>query len=128
MTPSTTKPTTRTTETTKPTTTSTSGPTSTVAALKLDARYKDTTVKLQWSAYTGPNFAAYLVLRTDGRTEPRYPVDDATTVVARITNPWTVSFMETITDPAGRVYRVVAVDSERRLIASSPAVKPQPLA
>jgi hypothetical protein len=128
VTPSTTKPTTRTTETTKSTTTSTSGPTSTVAALKLDARYKETTVKLQWSAYTGPNFAAYLVLRADGPAEPRYPLDGATTVVARITNPWTASFMETITDPAGRVYRVVAVDSERRLLASSPAVKPQPLA
>ena len=127
VTPSTTKPTTRTTETTKPTTTSTSGPTSTVA-LKLDARYKDSTVKLQWSAYTGPNFAAYLVLRADGPAEPRYPLDDATTVVARITNPWTVSFMETITDPTGRVYRVVAVDTERRLIAGSAAVRPQPLA
>jgi hypothetical protein len=127
VTPSTTKPTTRPTDT-KPTTTSTSGPTTTVVALKLDARYRDTTVKLQWSAYTGPNFAAYLVLRADGPAEPRYPIDEATTVVARITNPWTVSFMETIADPAGRAYRVVAVDSERRLIAGSPAVTPQPLA
>jgi hypothetical protein len=127
VTPTTTKPTTSTTVT-KPTTTSTSGPTGTVAALKLEARYRDTTAKLQWSAYTGRDFAAYLVLRTDGATEPRYPVDEATTVVARITNPWTVSFMETITDPAGRTYRVVAVDSDRRIIASSPAAKPQPLA
>jgi hypothetical protein len=127
VTPSTTKPTTRPTDT-KPTTTSTSGPTTTVVALKLDARYRDTTVKLQWSAYTGPNFAAYLVLRADGPAEPRYPIDEATTVVARITNPWTVSFMETIADPAGRAYRVVAVDSERRLIGSTSAAKPQPLA
>ena len=128
VTPTTTKPTTNTTVTTKPTTTSTSGPTGTVAALKLEARYRDTTAKLQWSAYTGKDFAAYLVLRTDGTTEPRYPVDDATTVVARITNPWTVSFMETIADPAGHLYRVVAVDAERRIIASSPVAKPQPLA
>ena len=86
MTP-TTKPTTRPTDT-KPTTTSTSGPTNAVAALKLEARYKGETVKLQWSAYTGKDFAAYLVLRADGPAEPRYPVDDATTVVARITDPW----------------------------------------
>jgi hypothetical protein len=99
-----------------------------VAALKLEARYRDTTAKLQWSAYTGKDFAGYLVLRADGATEPRYPVDDATTVVARITNPWTVSFMETITDPASRTYRVVAVDADRRIIALSPSAKPQPLA
>jgi hypothetical protein len=123
----TTKPTTRTTDT-KPTTTTTSGPTNTVAALKLEARYKDTTVKLQWTAYTGKGFAAYLVLRADGPAEPHYPVDNATTVVARITDPWATSFMETISDPAGRAYRVVAVDSERRILATSPAVKPQPLA
>jgi hypothetical protein len=127
VTPSTTKPTTRPTDT-KPTTTATSGPTNTVTTLKLDARYRDTTVKLQWSAYTGKDFAAYLVLRADGPAEPRYPLDEATTVVARITDPWAPSFMETIADPAGRVYRVVAVDSERRLIASSPAVRPQALA
>jgi hypothetical protein len=127
VTPTTTKPTTDTTVTTKPTTTSTSGATGTVATLKLEARYRDTTAKLQWSAYTGKDFAAYLVLRTDGATEPRYPVDEATTVVARITNPWSVSHMETISDPAGHLYRVVAVDAERRLIASSPAAKPQPL-
>ena len=49
-TPSTTKPTMRPTDT-KPTTTSTSGPATTVAALKIDARYRGETVKLQWSAY-----------------------------------------------------------------------------
>jgi hypothetical protein len=121
-----TKPTTRPTDT-KPTTTSTAGPTNTVAALKIDARYKGETVKLQWSAYTGKDFAAYLVLRADGPAEPHYPLDEATTVVARITDPGATTFMETIADPAGRVYRVVAVDSERRLIASTPAAKPQPL-
>jgi len=127
VTPTTTKPTASTTATTKPTTITTmSGPTNTVAALKLEARYKDTTVKLGWSAYSGTDFAAYLVLRADGPAEPRYPVDSATTVVARITDPWATSFMETITDPAGHAYRVVAVDSERRLLASSPAVRPQP--
>jgi hypothetical protein len=124
----TTKPTTRPTDT-KPTTTSTSGPTAnTPTALKLDARYKGTTVKLQWSYYGGKDFAAYLVLRADGPGEPTYPVNEKTTVVARITDPAATSFTETIADPAGRVYRVVAVDSERRLIASSGAAKPQPLA
>ena len=125
--PPTTKPTTRATDT-KPPTTATSGPTNAVAALKLEARYRGETAKLQWSAYTGKDFAAYLVLRADGPAEPRYPVDNATTVVARITDPWATSFVETVTDPAGRTYRVVAVDAERRMIASSPAVKPQPLA
>ena len=47
-------------------------------------------------------------------------------MVARITDPGADCFIETIADPAGRVYRVVAVDSERRLIASSPAAKPRP--
>jgi hypothetical protein len=121
----TTKPTTRTTDTKPTTTTTMSGPT---ATLKLDARFKGETAKLQWSAYGGKNFAAYLVLRADGPAEPRYPVDNATTVVARITNPWATSFTETITDPAGRAYRVVAVDAERRLIASSPVAKPERLA
>ena len=124
----TTKPTTRTTDTKPATTTTMSGPTNTMATLKLDARYKGDTSKLQWSAYTGKNFAAYLVLRADGPAEPRYPLDNATTVVARVTDPWATSFMETIVDPAGRTYRVVAVDADRRLIASSPAAKPQPLA
>jgi hypothetical protein len=55
-------------------------------------------------------------------------VDENTTVVARITDPGTLSFMETVADPAGRRYRVVAVDAERRLLARSPAVTPQPLA
>jgi hypothetical protein len=121
-----TKPTTRPTDTKA--TTSTSGPTNMVAALEIDARYKGETVKLQWSAYTGQDFAAYLVLRADGPAEPRYPVDEATTVVARITDPYATTFMETTGDPAGRVYRVVAVDTERRLIATTPAAKPQPLA
>ena len=123
--PSTTKPTIRPTDT-KPTTTSTSGPATTVAALRIDARYKGETVKLQWSAYTGRDFAAYLVLRADGPAEPGYPVEEATTVVARVTDPYATTFMETIGDPAGRVYRVVVVDSERRLIATTPAAKPQP--
>ena len=128
VTPSTTKPTTRPTDT-KPTTTSTvTGPTTTVATLKLDARFREQTVRLQWSPYGGRDFAAYLVLRADGPAEPRYPVDGATTVVARITDPAATTFLETIADPAGRVYRVVAVDSERRLIAASPAAKPQPTA
>ena len=56
-------------------TTSTSGPATTVAALRIDARYKGKTVKLQWSAYNGQDFAAYLVLRTDGPAEPGYPVE-----------------------------------------------------
>lgn len=121
----TTKPTTRPTDT-KPTTTTTtlSGPT---ATLKLDARFKGETAKLQWSAYGGQDFAAYLVLRADGPAEPRYPVDNVTTVVARITDPWATSFSETIADPAGRTYRVVAVNAERRTIASSPVAKPQPV-
>jgi hypothetical protein len=142
VTTSTTKPTTR--ATTKPTTesttktttkpvtqpiepkptTTTSGP----AALRLESRYKDSTAKLQWSGYGGKDFAAYLVLRADGPAEPAYPADRATTVVATITSQWSVSFMETISDPPGRRYRVVAVDSERRLIATSPAVTPQPFA
>ncbi len=102
-------------------------PANTPAALKLDARFKEQHVKLQWSRYDGKDFAAYLVLRSDGPVEPGYPVDEGTTVVARITDPAAACFVETIADPAARVYRVVAVDSERRLIASSPAAKPQPL-
>ena len=45
-----------------------------------------------------------------------------------MTDPYATSFMETIGDPAGRVYRVVVVDSYRRLIATTPAARPQPLA
>lgn len=111
----------------KPTTT-TSGPAAGPATLRLESRYKDSTAKLQWSGYGGKDFAAYLVLRADGPAEPSYPADRATTVVATVTSQWSVSFMETISDPPGRRYRVVAVDSERRLIATSPAVTPQPFA
>ena len=113
--PSTTKPTTRPVDT-KPTATSTSRPAGTPAALKLEARYRGETAKLQWSAYTGRDFAAYLVLRADGPSEPGYPVDGDTTVVARITDPWATSFMETVADPAGRTYRVVAVDHDRHAL------------
>ena len=66
VTPTTTKPTTRHDRHQAQTTTSTSGPTGTVAALKLEARYRDTTAKLQWSAYQGREqyvvvLAGYLV-------------------------------------------------------------------
>ncbi len=99
-----------------------------VAALKLEALYKDTTVKLRWSAYTGPGFAAYLVLRSDAPAEPQYPLDEHTTVVARITDPAAVQYFDAVRDPAGRSYRVVAVDESRRLLARSAAVRPQPAA
>lgn len=99
-----------------------------VVALKLEALYKDTTVKLRWSAYTGPGFAAYLVLRSDAPAEPQYPLDERTTVVARITDPAAVQYFDAVRDPAGRSYRVVAVDESRRLLARSAAVRPQPAA
>jgi hypothetical protein len=99
-----------------------------VVALKLEALYKDTTVKLRWSAYTGPGFAAYLVLRSDAPAEPQYPLDEHTTVVARITDPAAVQYFDAVRDPAGRSYRVVAVDESRRLLARSAAVRPQPAA
>jgi hypothetical protein len=99
-----------------------------VVALKLEALYKDTTVKLRWSAYTGPGFAAYLVLRSDAPAEPQYPLDEHTTVVARITDPAAVQYFDAVRDPAGRSYRVVAVDGSRRLLARSAAVRPQPAA
>ena len=94
--------------------------------LKLEAVYKDTTVKLRWSAYSGPGFAAYLVLRSDAPGEPQYPLDERTTVVARITNPAQLQYFDAVRDPATRSYRVVAVDESRRLLARSPAVSPKP--
>lgn len=97
-----------------------------VVPLKLEAIYRDTTVKLRWSAYTGSGFAAYLVLRSDAPGEPQYPLDKSTTVVARITDPATVQYFDAVREPAGRSYRVVAVDESRRLLARSPAVRPQP--
>jgi hypothetical protein len=97
-----------------------------VVDLKLEALYKDTTVKLRWSAYSGPGFAAYLVLRSDAPAEPHYPLDDQTTVVARITDPAQLQFFDSVRDPATRTYRVVAVDESRRLLARSPAVTPRP--
>jgi hypothetical protein len=109
----------------KPTTTTTSGPAAGVATLRLESRYRDTTAKLQWSNYGGKDFGAYLVLRADGPAEPTYPANDATTVVATITGQWSVSYMETVSDPTSRRYRVVAVDREGRLIADSPVVTPQ---
>jgi hypothetical protein len=99
-----------------------------VVDLKLEALYKDTTVKLRWSAYSGPGFAAYLVLRSDAPAEPRYPLDDHTTVVARITDPAQLQYFDAVREPAGRVYRVVAVDENRRLLGRSPAVSPRPAA
>ncbi|MGH8990007.1 MAG: hypothetical protein ACRDZ7_00565 [Acidimicrobiia bacterium] len=95
--------------------------------MKLEAFWRESTAKLRWSAYTGPGFAAYLVLRSDAPAEPTYPLDDRTTVVARITDPNALQFLDNVRDPAGRTYRVVAVDAERRLLGRSPAVRPQPL-
>ena len=97
-----------------------------VIPLRLAAFYRDTTVKLRWSAYTGPGFAAYLVLRSDAPAEPRYPLDEDTTVVARITDPATLQYFDAVRDPAGRSYRVVAVDENRHVLARSSAVRPQP--
>ncbi len=99
-----------------------------VVDLKLEALYKDTTVKLRWSAYTGPGFAAYLVLRADAPAEPQYPLDERTTVVARITDPAMLQYFDAVREPAARSYRVVAVDEGRRLLARSPAVTPRPAA
>jgi hypothetical protein len=96
-----------------------------VVPLKLEAVYKETTVKLRWSAYAGPGFAAYLVLRSDTPAEPHYPLDERTTVVARITDQATVQFFDGVREPASRTYRVVAVDGDRRLLGRSPAVRPQ---
>lgn len=99
-----------------------------VVDLKLEALYKDTTVKLRWSAYSGPGFAAYLVLRSDAPAEPHYPLDEHTTVVARITDPAQLQYFDAVREPAGRIYRVVAVDESRRLLGRSPAVSPRPAA
>ena len=94
--------------------------------MAVTARYRGQTVKLAWSAYSGDDFAAYLVLRSDSPAEPQYPVDEHTTVVARITDRFTLSTLDTIAEPGARLYRVVAVNMDRRLVARSLAARPQP--
>lgn len=95
-----------------------------VVALELEAVDQGTTVGLRWSPYTGAGFATYLLLRADPPQQARYPVDAHTTVVARIPDPKTLRYFDSVREPAGRSYRVVAVDDGRRLLARSPAVEP----
>jgi len=97
-----------------------------IVALRLEAVYLDTTVKLRWSAYPEPGFAAYLVLRSDTPAEPQYPLDERTTVVARITDPAQLQYFDAVREPATRSYRVVAVDEGRHLLGRSPVVTPRP--
>lgn len=96
-----------------------------VTAMKINAQFKETAVRVNWTAYDGPGpFAAYLVLRADDPHQPVYPLDPSTTVVARITDRSVTTWTERVTDPATRFYRVVAVDSDRRLLGRTPAVRP----
>ena len=108
----------------KPTPTTTAAVRNPPVTLKLEAAFIDTTVRLRWSAYSGADFEAYLVLRADAPAEPGYPVDEKTTVVARITSQSQTEYFDSVKDPAARSYRIVAVDRDRRVIGASPAVRP----
>ena len=95
------------------------------ADMKLAAWFKDKLVYLTWTSYPGPDFAAYVVLRSDAPFEPRYPVDGHTSVIARIQDPGTNHAFDNVDQPDGALYRIVAVDKQRRPLAQSPAVQPQ---
>lgn len=94
------------------------------APLRLRARRQDRAVRLDWSPYEGKGFAAYLVLRSEGGTEPRYPLDRRTTVVARLDDQHAGEYLDAIDRSDGHLYRVVAVDDQRRMLARTAAVAP----
>ena len=97
----------------------------TPVALKLDSIVWNGGAKLRWSAYQGPDFAAYLVLRATAPDEPVYPVVRPTVQVGRpITDPALTGYWDQVDDPAGQAYRVVAVDRDGRLLGISPVVRP----
>lgn len=95
--------------------------------LRLAANRRDGAVRLSWSIYEGRGFAAYLVLRTEGGSEPRYPLplDRSTTVVARLGDQHASGYLDTVPGSGRYLYRVVAVDAERRLLARTPVVAPE---
>ncbi|MGH9022258.1 MAG: hypothetical protein ACRDV9_04030 [Acidimicrobiia bacterium] len=92
--------------------------------LRLRARRQDDAVRLDWSPYEGQGFAAYLVLRSDGGAEPRYPLDRRTTVVARLSDQHASGYLDALERSDGYLYRVVAVDDQRRMLARTPAIAP----
>ena len=97
----------------------------TPVALKLDSIVWNGGAKLRWSAYQGPDFAAYLVLRATAPDEPAYPVVRPTVQVGRaVTDPAMTGYWDRVDDPAGQAYRVVAVDRYGRLLGISPVVRP----
>jgi hypothetical protein len=95
------------------------------ADMKLAAWYKDKLVYLAWTSYQGPDFAAYLVLRSDAPFEPSYPVDGHTSIIARIEDPGANHVFDNVDRPDGAFYRIVAVDKQQRPLAQSPATRPQ---
>jgi hypothetical protein len=106
-------------------TTATTGPKpiEEVRELKLEAKFRDTTVQLTWSPYEGPGFAGYVVLRSDAPAEPVYPPDRNTTVVGRVKATSFTNYK--VENPGGRRYRVVAVNDKGEVLARSRAVTPQ---
>jgi hypothetical protein len=105
------------------TTTTRPKPIEEVRELKLEAKFRDTTVQLTWSPYEGPGFAGYVVLRSDAPAEPVYPPDRNTTVVGRVKVTSFTNYK--VENPGGRRYRVVAVNEKGEVLARSRAVTPQ---
>jgi hypothetical protein len=113
------------TTTTTATTATAAKPQPATADMKLAAWFKDKLVYLTWTSYPGADFAAYVVLRSDAPFEPRYPVDGHTSVIARIEDPGTNHAFDNVDHPDGVLYRIVAVDKQRRPLAQTSAAQPQ---
>ena len=80
--------------------------------------------KLRWSAYQGPDFAAYLVLRATAPDEPVYPVAGPPSGRTAITDPAMTGYWDQVDDPGGQACRVVAMDRDGACWASAPWCDP----
>jgi hypothetical protein len=93
-------------------------------ALTLQVTGTSARAYLEWGTYTGPDFAAYLVLRANDDAVPEYPDSSGRTLMLlRIENPDMVRHEDTPKLGTVPTYRIVVVDAAGRELARSPAVK-----
>jgi hypothetical protein len=80
---------------------------------------------LDWDAYKGDDFVAYLVLRSIAPDDPTYPADNQRTLIMlRIEDRGTTTYQDTPKVGSTCRYRIVVVDKDGNTVAASNVVDP----
>ena len=80
---------------------------------------------LDWDAYKGDDFAAYLVLRSIAPDDPTYPADNQRTLIMlRIEDRATTTYQDTPKVGSTCRYRIVVVDRDANVVAASNVIDP----